>query len=56
MLTRDNLAKKQKVNDLTCVLCGEPESINHLFFDCVVARCMWSALTDYIQVRLDSNL
>ena len=36
-LTRDNLAKRRHVEDPTCVFCGENESINHLFFDCVVA-------------------
>ena len=44
LLTRDNLAKRQNLNDLTCLFCTEEESINHLFFDCVVAREIWSSV------------
>jgi hypothetical protein len=36
-LTRDNLSKRQNVNDLTCVFCNEIQSCHHFFFDCVVA-------------------
>jgi hypothetical protein len=32
LLTRDNLAKRRSVNDNTCLLCSEKESINHVFF------------------------
>ena len=32
LLTRNNLAKRRTVNDNTCLLCSEKESINHLFF------------------------
>jgi hypothetical protein len=39
--TRDNLGKRQQVNDVTCLFCNEVESSQHLFFDCVVARRMW---------------
>lgn len=41
LLTRDNLNKRQSLEDLTCLFCGEPESCSHLFFECVVAREMW---------------
>jgi len=33
LLTRDNLAKRRTVNDNTCLLCSEKESINHLIFE-----------------------
>jgi hypothetical protein len=32
LLTRDNLEKRRLVDDTTCLLCSEPESIRHLFF------------------------
>jgi hypothetical protein len=42
LLTRDNLEKRRKVEDLICLFCKEKETISHLFFDCVAARqaCM----------------
>ena len=30
-LTRDNLQKRQHVEDVTCLFCGESESVDHLF-------------------------
>jgi len=44
ILTRDNLVKRQHVDDLTCVFCSEPESCDHLFFDCCVAQVVWKEL------------
>jgi hypothetical protein len=38
VLTRDNLAKRKKLDDLSCLFCTESESVSHLFFDCCVAR------------------
>lgn len=32
LLTRHNLAKRQTVNDPSCIFCAENESISHLFF------------------------
>jgi hypothetical protein len=33
---RDNLVKRQNLDDLTCVFCNENENSTHLFFECVV--------------------
>jgi hypothetical protein len=38
LLTRDNLAKRRTVHDVSCLFCAENESIDHLFFECVVAK------------------
>jgi hypothetical protein len=38
VLTRDNLAKRKRLDDLSCLFCTESESVSHLFFDCCVAR------------------
>jgi hypothetical protein len=38
LLTRNNLEKRRHVDDRSCVFCSDDESINHLFFECVVAR------------------
>ena len=45
ILTRDNLAKRQRVDDLSCLFCYETESCSHLFFDCVVAQVAWEAVS-----------
>jgi hypothetical protein len=31
ILTRDNLEKRKKLPDLSCLFCAEGESVNHLF-------------------------
>ena len=41
LLTRDNLAKRQHLDDLTCLFCNKNETVEHLFFDCVIAKTMW---------------
>jgi hypothetical protein len=39
--TRDNLVKRRKVDDETCLFCSEKESVNHVFFQCCVAKAFW---------------
>jgi hypothetical protein len=51
ILTRDNIVKRQNIDDLTCVFCNEPGTCNHILFDCVVARVMW----DEVKNLVDSN-
>ena len=46
------LAKRQKVVDGSCVFCCEKESVQHLFFDCVVARQIWSELSEILAVEI----
>lgn len=41
VLTRDNLAKRRKIEDESCLFCSEKETCQHLFFDCVVAKQCW---------------
>ncbi|KAG8071941.1 hypothetical protein GUJ93_ZPchr0006g45670 [Zizania palustris] len=42
ILTRDNLIKRAwKGGNTRCTFCGFDESVNHLFFECVVARFVW---------------
>jgi hypothetical protein len=45
LLTRDNLNKRRKVDDLSCLFCNEQESCNHLFFGCVVAKYLWEMVS-----------
>jgi len=52
ILTRDNLGKWKKIEDDTCLFCNEKETINHLFFECVVAKQMWTILSSIFYVQL----
>jgi hypothetical protein len=42
ILTKNNLAKKGWKGSILCEFCGGNESINHLFFECPLARFNWS--------------
>ncbi|WVZ88935.1 hypothetical protein U9M48_035402 [Paspalum notatum var. saurae] len=44
ILTKDNLAKRNWQGSLTCASCHKEETINHLFFECHLARVVWSIL------------
>lgn len=46
LLTRDNLSLRRKVEDQTCLFCLEQESVQHLFFDCAVAKQVWVLLSE----------
>jgi hypothetical protein len=42
ILTRDNLVKRKWVGDPSCLFCDSAESVDHLFFQCPVAKVIWS--------------
>ena len=48
LLTRYNLSKRRHVDDLSCLFCSEPETCHHLFFDCVVAKMVWSTISELV--------
>jgi len=54
-LTRSNLAKRQKVDNISCLFCAETETVNHLFFDCCVSTIMWSHLSKIFNKNLGSD-
>jgi hypothetical protein len=41
VLPKDNLVKRQWKGCTKCCFCTDQETIQHLFFDCPVARLMW---------------
>jgi hypothetical protein len=49
VLTRDNLAKQQHVQDATCLFCGENESVDHLCFSCDVVKIIWNGISSLIK-------
>jgi hypothetical protein len=44
VLTRDNLAKRNWHGSKKCVFCYQDETIKHLFFQCRLARSIWSVI------------
>lgn len=55
IMTRDNLKKKDIEKPEDCVFCTEKESVNHLFFDCVVARALWCEVSMFFNKDLGSS-
>ena len=55
VLTRDNLSKRRKLDDVSCLFCCELESVLHLFFECAVATQLWCVLSDIFQVNLGGS-
>lgn len=50
-MTRDNVAKRKSLDDKRCLLCDEEETVDHLFFQCVVAKQMWLNISETIECR-----
>jgi hypothetical protein len=41
ILTKDNLIKRNWVGNESCCFCDNKESIQHLFFECPLAKIIW---------------
>jgi hypothetical protein len=44
ILIKDNLVKRGWEGDETCRFCNSKETINHLFFECALARYIWGVV------------
>jgi hypothetical protein len=55
LLTRDNLSISRKVEDPSCLFCSEAESIQHLFFECVVAKQLWAVMSEVLNRQVGSD-
>jgi hypothetical protein len=55
LLARDNLAKRIKIDDSFYLFCGEDESIDHIFFECVVARQAWGLVSEVIGFSIGNS-
>jgi hypothetical protein len=38
ILTKDNMLKRNWQGDLCCYFCDNPENMNHLLFECPIAK------------------
>jgi hypothetical protein len=56
ILTKDNLAKRQWKGCTKCCFCENEESIQHLFFECPMARLMWFAISMSFGFRQPTNV
>lgn len=56
ILTKDNLAKRGWVGNTTCCFCNSSETIQHLFFDCPLARFVWNALFITFGIQPPTNV
>jgi hypothetical protein len=45
ILTKDNLAKRNRQGSKKCAFCSRDETIQHLFFDYRVARFLWTLVS-----------
>jgi hypothetical protein len=41
ILTRDNMVKRKWNGDPSCCFCNQMETVEHLFFQCSIAKCIW---------------
>jgi hypothetical protein len=55
ILTQDNLGKRRRVDDPSCVSYSELEITNHLLFKCVVARKAWEVIYEVLGVQIKSS-
>lgn len=55
-MTRDNMKKRGLKKPEDCVFCTCQESINHLFFDCVVAKEIWNTASSLLGRPLGGSL
>lgn len=53
--TTDQLKIRGWKGDINCALCGVPENINHVFFNCVLAKFVWYCFKEMFQWRRVPN-
>jgi hypothetical protein len=55
ILTKDNLAKRRWKGSTLCCSCSQEESVQHLFFECHIARAIWNIISIAFKVRTPTN-
>jgi hypothetical protein len=54
-MTGDNMKKRNMNKPECCILCSKTEYINHLFFDCIIAREIWQIISKFLSVSLGTD-
>jgi hypothetical protein len=44
ILTKDNLVKRNWNGNIMCCFCNNFETVQYLFFDCVLAKFLWGVI------------
>lgn len=52
IMTRDNLIKRNMNKATGRVFCAEPESVQYLFFDCIVAQLIWKEFSSFFPMPI----
>jgi hypothetical protein len=55
LLTRDNLEKRKNLDDASCLFCSDKETIDHMFFDCIVAKRAWTVISRIIGMQVGES-
>jgi hypothetical protein len=55
LATIDNLNRKGMSKPTQCCFCAENESIDHLFFECVVAKEVWRYVCSFLGIDIGNN-
>jgi hypothetical protein len=55
LLTRDNLRKRTKVEDPSCLFCSENETVHHMLFGCVVSGKAWRMVPDVLGIKMGKD-
>ena len=55
LMTRDNLNKRKLNKPECCTFCTEDESIEHLFFQCIVAKHVWHFVSEFFSLPLGAD-
>jgi hypothetical protein len=56
VLTKDNLVRRNWKGSQLCVFCTNPESIQHLFFDCDFAKFLWRAVQVTFNIGIPTSV
>jgi hypothetical protein len=56
VLTRDNLAKRRKVEDESCLFYAKKETVHHVFFECAIAKQCWAFVSDIVGFQVGDNM
>ena len=44
VLTKDNMIKRNLQGDPSCIFCSQLDTIDHLFFQCPISKCVWALI------------
>jgi hypothetical protein len=56
ILTKDNMAKRKWKGDSECCFCNAQETIQHLFFDCPIARLVWGTVCITFDIKKPTSI